>query len=91
MDEKCDKDQAPKPTVIEASWAPPDPRDLTSNENASGPEKAWSMVRIFGAYHPILNLPIIIFDAMMGRSGTSGRILVSLIVVSLIFTIFFFA
>lgn len=59
------KEQPIKPearTIIEASWAPQDPRDKLYDENASAGEKVASFTRIIGSFHPILNLFVLGFD-----------------------------
>ena len=58
---------ARKPVVIEASWAPKDPRDKLYDEDATRREKAGSVVRIVAAFHPVLNFFLIIFDLVRNR------------------------
>jgi|GEM_PF-1999711 len=48
--------------VVEASWAPKDPRDKLYDEDATNKERAESMVRIFAAFHPVMNGPLLLFD-----------------------------
>jgi hypothetical protein len=48
--------------LVEASWAPQDPRDKLYDADASSGEKIASFTRIVGSFHPILNLFIIGFD-----------------------------
>ncbi|MBL4788043.1 MAG: hypothetical protein JKY60_02985 [Kordiimonadaceae bacterium] len=51
------------PIVIEASWAPQDPRDKLYDDNASPKEKTQSLYRIIASFHPVLNLPILAADS----------------------------
>jgi hypothetical protein len=48
--------------VIEASWAPQDPRDRLYDKDASAQERSASLFRIIAAFHPVLNLPVVLFD-----------------------------
>lgn len=50
--------------VIEASWAPQDPRDRLYDSNATKGEKRESLFRIVAAFHPVLNFPVICMDAI---------------------------
>jgi len=59
--------RASGPIVIEASWAPKDPRDKLYDKEATAREKAGSVVRIVAAFHPVLNFFLIIFDLIVQR------------------------
>ncbi|WCL52581.1 hypothetical protein [Gimibacter soli] len=61
------KPAARAPIVIEASWAPKDPRDKLYDDDATASEKAGSVVRIVAAFHPVLNFFLIIFDLIRNR------------------------
>ncbi len=54
----CDRPSKP----IEASWAPVDPRGRLYDGEASGIEKSASLLRIVATFHPVLNLPVLLYD-----------------------------
>jgi hypothetical protein len=58
-----DKDRRRGPIVIEASWAPKDPRDRLYDDTASSKEKAQSAARIIASFHPVLNVCVLAFDS----------------------------
>lgn len=60
----AENSETPESIVVEALWAPKDPRDKLYDEDASDKEKAESMVRIIAAFHPVMNAPVLIFDLM---------------------------
>ena len=47
-----DEGQGNGPVVIEASWAPKDPRDRMYDEDATAGERTMSLIRIVAAFHP---------------------------------------
>jgi len=51
------------PIVVEASWAPADPRDKLYDDKASKAEKSVSVFRIVASFHPVLNLPVLAYDS----------------------------
>ena len=52
------------PGVIEASWAPKDPRDRLYDKDATAGERTMSLVRIIAAFHPVLNAFLLTGDMM---------------------------
>jgi len=56
--------------VYAADWAPKDPRDKLFDENASPSEKVFSIFRVIGAFHPVLNIFILACDSIR-KLGTS--------------------
>ncbi len=68
MPEETEKLSSDKQVEVIASWAPVDPRDLSSDKNASSSSKAGGLIRIFGSMHPVFNLIILAFDAIFKRS-----------------------
>lgn len=53
--------------VIEASWAPKDPRDRLYDEDATAGERAVSTIRIIAAFHPVLNFILIVGEGLYRR------------------------
>ncbi len=47
----------------EASWAPKDPRDKLYDTNVTAAEKVGSVFRVVAAFHPVLNVPVLMYDA----------------------------
>ncbi|WP_020398868.1 hypothetical protein [Kordiimonas gwangyangensis] len=58
-----------EPIVIEASWAPKDPRDRLYDSEATKGERTMSMIRIIAAFHPVLNFFLLINDAIRRLPG----------------------
>jgi hypothetical protein len=52
------------PVVIEASWAPKDPRDRLYDKDATKAERTMSLIRVVAAFHPVLNFFLLISDAL---------------------------
>ena len=50
-----DKKAGRGPVVIEATWAPKDPRDRLYDADATKGERTMSLIRIVAAFHPVLN------------------------------------
>lgn len=48
---------------FEASWAPKDPRDKLYEVNVTRVEKVGSLFRVVAAFHPVLNLPVLVYDS----------------------------
>ncbi len=69
-EETCSK---PQSEPVEATWAPADPRDKLYDAHATGAEKSVSLLRIVAAFHPVLNLPVLLYD-LVCRVGV-GRFL----------------
>ena len=57
------------PIVIEASWAPKDPRDRLYDEDATKGERTMSLIRVIAAFHPVLNTFLLISDALRRLPG----------------------
>ncbi|MFC3051128.1 hypothetical protein [Kordiimonas pumila] len=57
------QDNEDKPLVIEASWAPQDPRDKLFDDSATHSEKSMSLYRIIASFHPVMNIPVLVFDS----------------------------
>jgi len=66
--------------TIEASWAPSDPRDTSVDKSANTSSKVGGITRIVGAMHPVLNLFILVYDALVHRSKLAWGILLGLLV-----------
>ncbi|MCJ9430438.1 hypothetical protein [Kordiimonas marina] len=66
--------------VIEASWAPKDPRDRLYDSTATSREKTVSLVRIFASFHPVLN-SIVLTNDMVRRLGAKKSLLILTILV----------
>ena len=68
MTEVSEEDRAGQedegPVVIEASWAPKDPRDRLYDSDATKGERTMSMIRIIAAFHPVLNFFLLMSDAI---------------------------
>ncbi len=71
------------PVEIEASWAPKDPRDRLYDSNAAGPERTMSMVRIIAAFHPVLNVFVLLSD--MARRAPLSTISVIIVLALLVY------
>jgi len=50
-------------TIIEAKWAPGDPRDRLYDEDATRTEKTVSVARLFASFHPVLNIFILFAES----------------------------
>ncbi|MFC4347701.1 hypothetical protein ACFO5Q_07565 [Kordiimonas lipolytica] len=48
--------------VVEATWAPKDPRDKLYDEDATARERTMSLVRVIAAFHPVLNAFLLVFE-----------------------------
>ncbi|WP_286828559.1 MULTISPECIES: hypothetical protein [Kordiimonas] len=46
--------------VIEATWAPKDPRDRLYDEDATASERTMSLIRVIAAFHPVLNSVLLV-------------------------------
>ncbi|MBL4639596.1 MAG: hypothetical protein JKY57_03600 [Kordiimonadaceae bacterium] len=75
--------------VYEASWAPADPRDKLYDVDASKAEKAGSLYRVIAAFHPVLNVPVLLLDSFR-RFGwlTAGLFWAGLTVLVVLFVIY---
>lgn len=76
------------PFEIEATWAPKDPRDKLYDEGATKKERAESMVRIFAAFHPVMNGPLLLFD-LFKRIGFKWSLVVFVLLAAGIFFLIF--
>jgi len=61
--------------VIEASWAPTDPRDKLYDVSATSGQKFGSIFRVLGSFHPVLNVFILLADSVR-RIGIFKSLLV---------------
>ncbi|WP_417448994.1 hypothetical protein [Kordiimonas sp.] len=52
------------PVVIEATWAPKDPRDKLYDDDATARERTMSFIRILAAFHPVLNTFLLTGDML---------------------------
>ncbi len=72
-----------RPVEIEAFWAPKDPRDRLYDEDATGRERTMSMVRIIAAFHPVLNVFVLLGD--MVRRAPLSTICVTTVLALLVY------
>jgi len=85
------KEKPESETVIEASWAPQDPRDRLYDKAASSREKRFSLFRIFAAFHPVLNVPVLFYDSFRRLGFLRGMLLWTALLVILVSFVWFFA
>ncbi|MEX0299566.1 MAG: hypothetical protein AB3N28_10890 [Kordiimonas sp.] len=82
--EPCVDIREPSANKYEASWAPADPRDKLYDDSATRTEKTGSVLRIVAAFHPVLNVPVLIYDTFQKfgflRSVTLWGIIVAVLV-----------
>lgn len=60
---------------IEAAWAPQDPRDNLYDPEATTAQKAGSLLRVIGAFHPVLNIPVLIYRSAVNFGWVKALIL----------------
>ncbi len=61
-----------EPSEYEAAWAPHDPRDRMYDPTATALEKASSLTRVIGSFHPVLNLAILLIDLLKKHGGITA-------------------
>jgi hypothetical protein len=76
------------PIVIEASWAPKDPRDRLYDKDATKAERTMSLIRVIAAFHPVLNFFLLISDALR-RLPAPWLAVLGLLVVGAVAAFFF--
>ncbi|WP_417461760.1 hypothetical protein [Kordiimonas sp.] len=64
VDEGAHTSSQDEQVVIEACWAPQDPRDRLYDETATKAERTMSLIRIIAAFHPVLNFFLLLSDAV---------------------------
>lgn len=69
--------------VVEASWAPSDPRDKLYDDKASKTEKSVSAFRIIASFHPVLNLPVLAYDSFRSMGWARAIVMWLLIILAL--------
>ena len=79
--------QKPAPKqVYHASWAPADPRDRLYDDKATAGQKTGSLLRIIGAFHPVLNLGVLLYDGARAYRRLFGFSAAALLLAALLLT-----
>ncbi|NVJ71586.1 MAG: hypothetical protein HWE08_14605 [Alphaproteobacteria bacterium] len=74
--------------VIEASWAPKDPRDKLYDSSATDKERATSLIRIIAAFHPVLNAPVLCYDLLKMIGAVWSMVIFAIAISGFMYLIF---